>query len=83
MEFSWGLDVFNYGLGSLGATLASRYLVAPFDIIFTNFKFDATNFLQVKLPPNVDAFYQLSSRVIVAGHPHFPYGYNVDPNVPL
>lgn len=84
MESSWHCNAQILGLGSLGIGVCSPLLVAP-DIVITN----GYPGLRVTdpvaaygLPNSADAAY----FTYVAGKPserYFPYGYDVQPNVPV
>ena len=75
--------MFDWGLGNSGATLASRFLGLP-NLFITNEDvgdpgqcrawFDA---------PDMDTPMAKVLLGIVGIHPHFPYGFNLIPDVPL
>ena len=82
MEFSWGRNVTEYGLGSMGVTLASR-LPGTFRVVtngthpaFPGFHVEA----YLSLNPDTPILTSLAPNN--PGHPHFPYGIPVEPNVP-
>lgn len=72
-----------YGLGGTGATLAARWRLAP-QLIITN---EDTGFAgQCRLyviGPNPDDPIEPGLLGIVGFHPRFPYGFPVEPDVPL
>lgn len=83
MESSWGRNVRFYGVGAAGATLAARFLVAP-NVILTNGR-DKTNpalVLAWQLPDLVTQE-MIPGGINVTGLGNFPYGFDVEPNVPL
>lgn len=83
MEFSWSQDVARQGLGSLGITLCSRLLGTAQNFL-TNQPAggDCIQYL-VPTAVNPHAAYVGTTLSKLPGHPHFPYGYDVEPNVPL
>lgn len=83
MDHSWGRNVSDVGLGGLGATLAARYHEFAFgDWYVTNEPAGAeVRVWRVVLDPASDVFYSWAMRPKLA--PHFPYGLDVDPDVPL
>lgn len=83
MESNWGRNVSDLGLGDLGATLAARLLDAP-QYIFTNVTSLSTIPLVAvfQLPDMADDPYATAVASRLPGS-HFPYGYDVEPFVPL
>lgn len=83
MESSWGRNVSDYGLAWTGATVCSRWLADP-SVILTNEALPNPNLAREwQILTDVSFPYVTAALGKVPGHPHFPYGYDVEPNVPL
>lgn len=83
MDHSWGRNVRRYGLGSFNVTLCSRLLPFPPDYVLINVtqEPDACVYMRVPSDMNPDAPYTIG--VLPRFEEHFPYGWPVDPDVPL
>lgn len=83
MEHSWGRNISLYGLGGMGATLAARILVFPYTSILINNPFWLYGARAVFIPPDTapDDPYVVYELPRFGGN--FPYGWNVEPDVPL
>jgi len=83
--------VFNYGLSDIGvetgigplaqATLASRVLAGPWtNFVLCNVRTHPAGVLMVRLPNTAQRYYGFAAVFAAAGL-HFPYGFDVDPDV--
>lgn len=91
MESSWRSNLYTYGLGpgfyyQAGFVLA-RYTLASrirsgtgTGLILTNNLAPSGAFV-VQLPSGMTAYPPAGRIGTVAGHPHFPYGLDVDPDL--
>ena len=83
MGSSWHENVVTYGLVSTGATVCSPLLAFP-DIVLTNeLGSEADDCVLWFIPTFVSFPYVFTRPGKVAGHPNFPYGLPVVPNVPM
>lgn len=82
MDHKWGRDVFNYGLGDLGATLCSRFHPLDLRIVVTNASGSGAEVIAFQVPADTlsDAPYTQVGFFPTA--PHFPYGLIVDDDAP-
>lgn len=80
MESNWRLGVWKYGLTNLGLRLAARWLDLPNHLIcqWT----DGVNVACYQYGNVGDdrGWYFLGSIPITPAHPHFPYGFRVEPD---
>lgn len=83
MAHRWGQNVWDFGLGYVGATICSRFLAAP-QLVLTNARVpDAPHLaLAITLPNLADDPY-LFGAIDTTGRGNFPYGYDVQPDQPL
>lgn len=73
----------EYGLGDLGATLASR-IHGSTELVMVNSKVNGVaNCLLVEVPTNSSDSYSYYVVGKFPGHPHFPYGYSVAADAPV
>jgi len=83
--------VFDYGLSDIGvetgigplaqATLASRVRTGTWaNFVLTNVRTHPAGVLMVRLPNMAQRYYGFAAVFAPAGL-HFPYGFNVDPDV--
>lgn len=83
MESSWSRNVTDEGFACLGLSLCSRMLILP-DQFLTNLTlFDGTVAVKLRFPLDTDEPLESSGVDVPPTHPHFPYGFAVDPDVPL
>lgn len=83
MEHSWGRNISEQGLSGLLATMAARLPPFPSQDWLTNAPLAPSGALYAHVPLDT-AFPITFARIFVfAGHPHFPYGHAVEPDVPL
>lgn len=83
MESSWSRNVADYGLGSLGATLAAR-LPTTFRYVMNVTRPDFPGYhIEAEILLDIDAPITFSIVPNVGGHNHFPYGIPVEPDIPL
>lgn len=83
MGHRWAQNVADYGLGGLGATIASRVLSGTgAGWIMMNDHAVSGN-LAALLPAFPHLPYQIARIPGVVGHPHFPYGREVEPDAPV
>lgn len=81
MASNWGDGPGRYGLGSTGCTLASRVL-EPLGRILTNANTgNGSVFATAYLFLDTGEIVGSGPFPIPATHPHFPYGYAVEPDV--
>lgn len=82
MDHKWGRNITTYGLGDLGATVCSRFLGSGL-VVFTNsWRADIGRFLAAVKTPDGEAWVFTYGYEPVPGHPHFPYGWPVEPDAP-
>lgn len=83
MEHSWGRDVFLFGLGGTGATLAARFPPPNHLFVLTNEKVlpGFRRIWQVPADTQPDAPY--FAFTLNGGPDSFPYGQLVNGDVPL
>lgn len=83
MDHKWGRDVLYLGLGSTGATLASRRTLFP-ELVLTNASAGSLGFYGWNMSfPDAGFGYVSFTYHYLPGHPHFPGGHDVDPDVNL
>ena len=83
MEHKWGRNVSEYGVGSLGATLAARLLGEPHVIVTNNQDVPTHVFCVVEALLFPDSPFGYAYLGKVPGHPNFPYGLPVEPDGPV
>ena len=83
MEHKWGRNVYHYGVSDLGITLCSRLLGFGPTFVLTNKP--ALGNVCVYIQTVLDTASPLPYVVGVLPKfaPHFPYGWPVEPDVPL
>ncbi len=83
MDHSWGRNISEYGLGGTGATICARYHTTPSSLlVITNaYHVGETETWFVPLDLAADVPYVLMMNGKFA--PHFPYGFDVEPDVPM
>lgn len=83
MDHKWGRNVYQFGLMDTGASLASCFLGHP-ELIITNAKvpFPGTQCV-VWVLLNTGLYSGPGYLGIVGSHRRFPYGFGVEPDVPL
>lgn len=81
MESEWHRNVATYGLGGLGATVCSPTLAIPQAIVTNELGPEVDDYMLWFVPtfPWEPYFWFRPGKV--AGHPHFPYGIEVVPDV--
>ncbi len=83
MESKWSANVFKEGLGQTGATIASRTLTTTPIFVLTNSHFASAYFRAWEVPSDMTLPYVEWAFFIPPGHPHFPFGYAVEPDGPV
>lgn len=83
MGSSWSANVARYGLGGTGATLAARLLDFAEVLVITNQQIDPTICVRWDVPQDFEPDRDYFSAGIPRLAPHFPYGYHVEPDVPV
>lgn len=83
MESKWGREVFDQGLIDIGASLASRLSLFPPRYFLTNAPANPGFCIVAVLPAETPIYYQIGQMVKRVQGTNFPYGWDVDPNVPL
>ena len=69
--------------GDLGATMASRWTVNP-AFVFLNVKVNpTTHLILIQADPDLGVPDAVVPNNILPGHPHFPYGWSVEPDGPV
>lgn len=83
MDHKWGRNVLEFGCGDFGATLCSRFPGPPGPIIgITNVTVgNSAYWFTIPLNPDLPMTFQLVGKL--PGHPHFPYGWAVEPDAPV
>jgi hypothetical protein len=83
LEYSWSVDVVRYGLGKLGITRCSRF-PGTNSILTNEPQGPGSNLCSIWILPSNPSTdnYGHGSAVIPPGS-HFPYGFTVEPNVPV
>jgi hypothetical protein len=83
LEYEWQKNVWDLGLGDLGATACSRFLFFP-QWVFTNadYVWETGIFAAYQLPNTEDDPY-LGFTGFGQPRMSFPYGTQVQPNVPV
>lgn len=78
MESEWSSNVWDLGIGSLGATLCARVLTAA-NWYQTNApnQFSGPGRIYFEYPPTGDSPYGFGEYVPPLEHPNFPYGLDV------
>lgn len=83
MDHSWGRNILKYGLGGYPCTLCARLLAPTGTVVITNQPRTDGNVYFIRVPadtlPDAPYTYELVARFA----PHFPYGFAVEPDVPL
>lgn len=83
MEHSWGRNVFEQGLGGLGATLAARNLLVTHLKLYVTNANNGVQYLSVVVPADMQSddpyIFQWQSML----GQNFPYLNPVPPDVPL
>ena len=83
MGFSWQQNITVDGLRSAGVTAAARWLDFP-QFTVTNGPHDTGLGKALwYVPPDMDVAYTQFALHPPAEYPHFPYGMEVEPNVPV
>lgn len=83
MDHSWGRAVTELGLAHTGATLAARRLGFP-QLVLTNASAGPAGYWGWNMSfPDAGFAYVPFTYHYLAGHPHFPGGWEVDPDEPL
>lgn len=83
MDHSWGRNVVDYGLGDAGCTLAARADVPFAIVVVTNAQPSPGVGLAWIIPPDTapdDSWFAFGFGM---GGLNFPYGFDVEPDVPL
>lgn len=83
MDHNWGRWVSEYSVGDTGATLASYYHVSGGTAVITNEKVGASFAVIWFIPP--DTANPMVRNIVnkYPGFPHFPYGWEVEPDGPV
>lgn len=83
MDHRWGRNITDYGLGDLGATMASPLHDRPQELHLNVLAYGGTKALYAQVPTDTSTPYTIAAVDPRPGHPHFPYGYWVDPDAPV
>lgn len=84
MGSKWRSNLWELGCGNLGATLCARQLGTLF-VVLTNAPAvePPGSFVFVELPAIADFQYLIGSYLPLDPTKNFPYGYPVEPDVPV
>jgi len=77
---NWRQTVVDEGLGQLGVTLASRMLDAPQLILTNGYGLDSFDHPTVVQYLETEGYALIGVIEKIPGHPHFPFGYDVEPD---
>jgi len=75
--------VSEFGLGSVGATLAARLLGLPFKVVVTNQVRDDGNCYFWRVPADTQPDTPYTFELVARWAETFPYGFNVAPDEPV
>lgn len=83
MEHEWGRNVFDYGLGNSGCTLAARLPSPLSTIMVTNERMPVGQARAWGILPDMDAWTPFNIGRVGDPNGHFPYGHPVEPDAPV
>lgn len=83
MDHSWGRNVSEAGLTTLGATLASRIPIFGEGAWLLNVRTPTSTLIWYEPPLDTEIPYGFAVQALPDPTKNFPYGWVVEPDVPL